>query len=165
MQTIGHFACDGDRVGHRQLLLAIQPIAQRLAFDVRHGEPQPAVHGPGVEDTEDVWMLQPRGELDLLLEAIGAEARGNLVVQHLERDGPVVSEVVREVDDGEAAASELALEAVPIGECRFENLLVGQAGGMREISRAGNGSTNVASASRYPYPACATASDSRTARI
>ena len=60
-------------------------------------------------------MLKPRGELDLLLEAIGAEAGGNFVVQDLQRDGTVVAEIMCEVDDGETTASEHTLESVPIG--------------------------------------------------
>jgi len=61
-------------------------------------------------------MLQSRGEFDFLLEALGAYARGDFVVQNLERDGAVMPEVVREVDDGESAAAEFTFEPVAIGE-------------------------------------------------
>ena len=57
-------------------------------------------------------MLEPGGELDLALEALGAEAGGELGMEHLERDRPVVPEVLREVDRGHAPAPELALERV-----------------------------------------------------
>ena len=40
-------------------------------------------------------MLEPGGELDLALEALGAERGGELGMEHLERDGAVVPEVVR----------------------------------------------------------------------
>ena len=65
-------------------------------------------------------MLQPGGELDLALEALGAERGGELGMQHLERDRAVVLEVLGEVDRGHAAAAELALEAVAIGEGRLQ---------------------------------------------
>ena len=39
-------------------------------------------------------MLEPRGELDLALEPLGAERGGELGVQHLERDLAVVLVVV-----------------------------------------------------------------------
>ena len=65
-------------------------------------------------------MLQPGGELDLALEALGAERGGQLGVEHLERDRPVVAEVVGEVDRGHAAAPELALDAVAVGQGRRE---------------------------------------------
>ena len=61
-------------------------------------------------------MLQPGGEPDLAQEPLGAERGGELGVQHLERDLAVVLEVVREVDRGHAAAAELALERVAVGQ-------------------------------------------------
>ena len=64
-------------------------------------------------------MLQPGGELDLALEPLGAERGGQLGVEHLERDRPVVPEVLGEVDRGHAAAAELALEPVAIRQAAF----------------------------------------------
>src|SRR6185369_17426386 len=93
VQTIRDLARDRDCVRHRQLLLAVQPISKRLAFDVRHDEPEAAVHRSRIENAEDVWMLKPCSELDFLLEAVGAEAGGDLVVQDLQRDGTVVPEI------------------------------------------------------------------------
>ena len=126
LKAVRDFARDGDGIGHGELLLAIQPVAQRLAFDVRHGEPEASVHGAGIEDAEDVRMLEPRSELDFLLEAVSTQARGYLVVQHLERHGPVVPEIVGQVDDGKATPSEHALESIPVGEGGFQSGLVGQ---------------------------------------
>ena len=57
-------------------------------------------------------MLEPGGRADLAQEALGAEAAGELGVQHLEGDGAVVAEVAGEIDGGHAAAAELALERV-----------------------------------------------------
>ena len=65
-------------------------------------------------------MLQARGDADLAQEALGAERRGELGAQHLERDLAVVPEVVGEVDRGHAAAAELALDRVAAGEGRLE---------------------------------------------
>ena len=57
-------------------------------------------------------MLQPRGEPDLALEPLGTEGGGELGMQHLERDRPVVPEVPGEEDRGHPPAPELALERV-----------------------------------------------------
>ena len=57
-----------------------------------------------------------RGRLDLGEEPLGAERRGEIGVQHLDRDVAVVLEVVREIDGRHAAAAELALDAVAIGD-------------------------------------------------
>ena len=65
-------------------------------------------------------MLQPGGEPDLALEAIGAEGGGEVGVKHLERHRPVVPEVPGEVDHGHAPATELALERVPVLQSRTE---------------------------------------------
>ena len=44
-------------------------------------------------------------------------AGGDLGVEDLERDRPVVAQVAGEVDSGHAAAAELALDEVAITEC------------------------------------------------
>ena len=51
-------------------------------------------------------MGEPGGDADLAEEALGAHRGGELRVDHLEGDGPVVPEVVGEVDGGGAAAAE-----------------------------------------------------------
>ena len=57
-------------------------------------------------------MLQSRGELDLAQEALRAERMRQLGVQHLDRDEPLVLDVVREIDGGGAATANLALQDV-----------------------------------------------------
>ena len=73
VERAGDLARDAQRVGHRQLPLAVEPVAQGLALDERHREPELAVGLARVEHGEDVRMLQPRGEPDLALEALGAQ--------------------------------------------------------------------------------------------
>jgi hypothetical protein len=55
------------------------------------------------------------GYYDLTVRA-EAKGRPDFGVEHLEGDYPFVLEIVRQVDRGHAAAPELALEAVTIGE-------------------------------------------------
>lgn len=64
----------------------------------------------------DVRMVKPRGHADLLQESLWTKRGGDLRVQHLERDGPIVSQIVRGVYDGHPAAANLALESVASGE-------------------------------------------------
>ena len=61
-------------------------------------------------------MLEPGGEADLALETLGAEGGGELAEEHLEGDGPVVADVMGQVDGGHPAAAELALDGVAVGE-------------------------------------------------
>ncbi len=65
-------------------------------------------------------VLKTGGELDLTEEPVGADGRCQLGVEHLERHRPVVANVVSEVDDGHAAAAELALDAVMVGQRNLE---------------------------------------------
>ena len=61
-------------------------------------------------------MLELGRELDLALKSLRAERRGEVRVQDLEGDGPVVVLVDREIHRRHAAATELSLDAVPSGE-------------------------------------------------
>jgi hypothetical protein len=63
-------------------------------------------------------MGEPSGELDLAEEAVGTEDGGQLGPKDLEGDRAVVLEVLGEIDRGHAAAAQLALERVAIGEGR-----------------------------------------------
>ena len=67
---------------------------------------------------QDVRVLEVGGGLDLAQEPLGADDRGQLGPQHLDRDLAVVLEVLGEVDGGHAALAELALEAVAVGTGR-----------------------------------------------
>ena len=57
-------------------------------------------------------MLQTRGHPNLALKSLRTEARGELRMQHLERDGSPVSEILGEKDSRHAAAPELALDRI-----------------------------------------------------
>jgi hypothetical protein len=60
-------------------------------------------------------MLEPRGEVDLALEALKTDG-GELGMEDLQRDQPVVLEIPGEVDRGHASPAELALE--PVATCQ-----------------------------------------------
>ena len=65
-------------------------------------------------------MLQPGGEADLPLETLGAEAGCQVQMEKLQRDRPVVAEVLRQPDRGHAAAAELALKCVAVPQSRAQ---------------------------------------------
>jgi hypothetical protein len=120
LQCFGRVAGDPERLVHRQPALAPEPVAERLAVHVRHGEPEAAGDLARVVDRKDVGMLQPGGEADLPLESLGPERGGQLRQQDLERHRTVVLEVPNQVDHGHAAPPELALERIAVGESRLE---------------------------------------------
>jgi hypothetical protein len=116
VERLGRLEGDPHRVGHRQLTLALEPGAQRLALHVGHHVPEESVGLAGVEERQDVGVLELRSELDLLEEALGAEHRRELRVQHLDGHEPVVPHVLREPHGGHPTAAELALQRVTVGQ-------------------------------------------------
>ena len=122
-QGRGDVASDGEGVVQRKLALALEAAPERLALDVRHDVPRrgpqrAAVHRAGVEEGEDVRMLEGGGEADLAHEPVGEGDQ--LAADDLEGDGPAVPEVAGEVDGGHAAPAELALDAVAAFEIALE---------------------------------------------
>jgi hypothetical protein len=62
-------------------------------------------------------VLQIRGDLDFLQEALRAKRLRELRLEHLEGDMPVVPQILCEIDGGHATFAERPLEAVAAGEC------------------------------------------------
>ena len=103
-----------------QLALASQPVAQGLAPHVGHRIPELTCGRAGVENGEDVRVIQAGGQADLALEAFRSERRRQLGVEQLERYRAIVAQVAREVDGRHSAAPKLALDEVSIGQRRFK---------------------------------------------
>ena len=112
----GGLGGDAHRVGHGQLLLAADPVADGLALDERHDVIEEAVGVARVDESQDVRVLQVGGGLDLGQEAFGADDGAEFGAQDLDRDLAVVLDVLGQVHGGHAARAEFALESVAIGE-------------------------------------------------
>ena len=78
VQRQGRLPDDADRLVHRELDLAGEPVPQALALDERHGVPELTRGFSRVVHAQDVGVLEPGGELDLPLEALVADRRGQL---------------------------------------------------------------------------------------
>ena len=120
VERAGHLGGDPDRVGDGELLLAVEPVAQRLALDERHDVEQVAVGLARVEQRQDVRVLEVGGELDLGQEPLGADHGGELGPKHLERHPPVVADVLGQVDGRHAAGADLAVEAIAVRQGGLE---------------------------------------------
>lgn len=77
-------------------------------------------------------MGEPGDDTDLAQEPLRPDGGGEILVDHLEGDGPVVTKVVSEVDDCRAAPAEEGqasvgppLDFVPVREGRREALVYG----------------------------------------
>jgi hypothetical protein len=116
VQGVGHFRRDLHRLLDPQLVLAIEPGAERFALDIGHDVIEEAVGLTGIEQRQDVRVLQLGGGGDLLHEPLGAEDGSQLGFQDLDRDLAIVLQVLGEVHRGHAAPPQLALDAVALGE-------------------------------------------------
>ena len=122
-QRVRQLGGPAQHVRERLRAVAAEAVAQALALHQRHGVPQQrrahARLGGGlarIDEGQDVRMLEPCGEPDLAQEPVGAETGGQLGPEDLDRNRAIVAEVVRAVDHGHAAAAELPLDPVAVGE-------------------------------------------------
>jgi hypothetical protein len=61
-------------------------------------------------------MLQPGGDLDLTQEPVSSERRRQIGPQHLHRHPAVVLEITGEIHRGHAAAADLSLDGISLGQ-------------------------------------------------
>jgi hypothetical protein len=115
-QRLRHFMGDPHGLGQRELGLARQPLPQRLPVHERHGEPEMAGRLAGIVHGEDVRVVETRSQLDLPKEPLGAQRLRQLGMENLQGDRTVVPEIASEVDRSHAAAPELALDDVAVGQ-------------------------------------------------
>ena len=137
----GDLPGDGQRLGQRQLPLALQPLPQRAAFHVGHDVEKEAAGLAGVVDREDVRVGEAGGELDLAEEPVGADGGREVGAEDLEGDLAVVAEVLGQEDDGHPALTQLALEIVAAGEAGGELVLQGGHGEGKMHAISGGGQT------------------------
>jgi len=119
VQRARHTAHQLHRLLDAQLLFTPEPVAQGVALHERHdvievAYPIRGVGDPGIEEREDVRVLEVGGDLDLLEEPFGPDQRGQLGGQDLERHPAVVPEVVRQIDRGHPTLAQFALDAVAV---------------------------------------------------
>ena len=96
----------------RELLLADEAGAERLALDVRHHIEEHLARRAGIEERQQVGMLEIRGDLDLGLEPIDTDDRAEVGAQDLERDAAIVANVPGQINLGHAAFADEAFDRV-----------------------------------------------------
>src|SRR5205085_985086 len=74
----------------------------------------------GIEQRQQVRVLQVRRDADLAEEPLSAEYGTQLWTQHLERDFAIVPDVGRQVHGGHAAGTKLTLDFVATDEGRVQ---------------------------------------------
>jgi hypothetical protein len=117
-----HLGGQPHRVADGELFLAREPVAERLSVDVRHDVVGRAVGLAGIDEPEDVRVLQGGDGLDLTEEPLGADHGGQLGLQDLDGDVAVMLEVFGQIDRGHPTLPELPLDAVAVGKRRREGV-------------------------------------------
>ena len=112
VERVRHLAREPQRLVDWKLAFPIESVAKRKSLDVRHDIVHQAIRFSGVEQREDVRMRQLGSELDLAKEALSADGLGDVRPQHLERNVPVMANVVREVDGCHTTGTQLSLDHV-----------------------------------------------------
>jgi hypothetical protein len=125
-QRLGDFPQESYGFGNRKLTGAGEPFPERLALHVRHDVVEKSVSLSRVEQAEDVRVLEPGGDFDLAGETLEPHRGGKIGPEHLDRDVPMVAEVLGEINRGHATLSEFSLEAVAVGQGGGESRIDGQ---------------------------------------
>ena len=117
VESARYFGGDSHRVGDWKLLFPVETLPQRFALDIRHHVVRPAAQlavadQSRVDQTQDVRMLQVRGDFDFVEESIRAQRRGDLGVENLDGDFAFVFLVVREEHGCHSATTQLTFDRV-----------------------------------------------------
>ncbi len=132
-----------------------EPRAERLAVDVRHrivrerGIAVARRNLACINDGDNVGLLQLRGEFDLALEPLGAQADGQLMGENLDNHGAAEARLFGHKNARHSATTELAVDAVASGE-RAEQTILNRC--QTEISRAAVATPSVGWARRVGVP-------------
>jgi hypothetical protein len=116
LQSTQHLDRNAASVVEGQLLLSEQTLAEGFPLHVRHGVPKLADCIPGVENWEEVGVLESGGYADFVKETFWSKGSGQFRAEHFERDRSVMAQVVCEVDRGHAAPAEFTLDSVAVSE-------------------------------------------------
>ena len=119
-ECLGHVLCNLNGVVYWKLVLTVQLLPERLALHKRHHIEQERVRFPGIEERQDVRVLEVGGCLDLGQEAVRTDHCGQLRLEHLERDLAFMAQVVREEDGRHPAFADLAVDLVATFERRVQ---------------------------------------------
>ena len=98
----------------KRRLIVVKPVLERMAIDKGHGESHHLPGLAGVVDRHDVGVLEPGYDLDLALEPLDPDLRGDLRPENLERDLPAMLAIFGQKHNGRDAGTEFPLDDVAV---------------------------------------------------
>jgi hypothetical protein len=108
-ERVGRLAGDSERLGEWHTGLAEKTLPQGFTLHERHDIVQKAVRRAGVEQRQNVRVLEIGDDPDLTEESRRAQRGCDLRAEDFERDLALVTQVAGEVDGGHAALTQLPL--------------------------------------------------------
>ena len=121
VERIGDFAGDACHLARRHAAGArLDPLAQRVTLDVGRHVVRHAERVAGIEEGEDVRMLELAEVMDLAQEAFACGGVLDIEAERLDRDRAVVLDVASEVHAGHGAMSEGALGGIASAQGNLE---------------------------------------------
>ena len=84
-EGVDHLAEDAHRLVDGNAAVAREPLAQGFAFHERHDVVEESLGFAGVEQRQDVGVLELGGDADFAHEAVVSEGRGEFGPEHLDR--------------------------------------------------------------------------------
>ena len=106
-----HHMLDGQTRG-----IFVQAVPQRARRHVWHGIEEPACRDAGVEQRQEMGVVQSRLCPDLPQEPLDAERGAKRGMEHLEGDPTVVSEVASPIHRGSGAPAQLLFHQISVGQ-------------------------------------------------
>ncbi|GIW12890.1 MAG: hypothetical protein KatS3mg062_0329 [Tepidiforma sp.] len=114
-KSIGELAAQPNRLAVRQSPLRLDELSERIPVDVLRDDVAPALVFAGVEDADDVRMLEASHDARLTLErshCFGVDGFGERGVEEFDGDPSAEAKVLGEPDLSHAASTEQPFEAV-----------------------------------------------------
>ena len=112
-QRIAHFLEDGELFEDRHGRAPVDHGGQRLSRDVLHRDERPVAVFTGVEDGDDVGVVEPAGGADFAREALPHGLVLEALAEQLDRDEAVDGGVPREIEGSHPPMRELTRNQVP----------------------------------------------------
>jgi len=122
VQRARHLRRNPDGFVHGELFLAVELTTEGLAIHVGHHVVEEFARRSGIEERQEVGVLQTGCNADLCEEPLCAEDCGQLRSEDLEGHLAMMLEVLSLIDRGHSAATELPLDHVTVGEGGAESV-------------------------------------------
>src|SRR5882762_1956076 len=116
VQRARHLRRNPNGFVHGELLLALELTTKGRAVHEGHHVVEEFARHSGVEERQEVWVLQTGGNADLCEEPLAPEDCRQLRSKDLEGHLALMLQVLSLIDRGHSATADLALDRVMVGE-------------------------------------------------